>query len=154
MFGFEFCNCKVNYNSDFVFSTNTGSFCLCLHVLIVFRWGFPSEYCVNQLFSVGMKKINAALLSLPLPVPFPRFLCGSAGIVCSLVSYGPQGGRAGDAPWFGHGAPHPAAPAFTPHAVLPSVSHLLLTATTAPTHTGKGYKRRNRLIFVKNYIMY
>lgn len=115
-------------------------FRLCLHVLIVFQVGFPTQYCVNQLLLVGMKQTHGSLLSLPSSFSFPRFLCGSAGVVRGLVSHGPQGGRAGDAPWFRHGAPHPAAPAFTPHAVLPSASHLLLPTTIAPAHPGKGHR--------------
>lgn len=121
----------------YMFSPNTGSVCLCLHVLIVFQIGFPTECCVNQLSFVGMKQIDASLLSLPLPLSFPRFLGGSAGVVHGLVSHGSQGGRAGDAPWFGHGAPHPAAPAFTSHPILPSTPHLL---GVAPAHPGNGYK--------------
>lgn len=80
-------------------------------------------------------------LSSPSQHPsFPRFLGGRAGVVCSLVSHGPQGGRAGDAPWFGHGAPHPSAPAFTPLPIHLSALHLLLPAATAPTNQGKESK--------------
>lgn len=114
---------------------NTASFSLCLHALVVFRVEFPAELCVNRLLLMGMKQSDA--LSL---LSFPRLLCGSAGVVRGLVSHGPQGGRAGDAPWFGYSDSHPATPAFTPHPVLPSATHLLLPTATAPAYPGKGDK--------------
>lgn len=109
-------------------------------MISVFQVEFLTEYFVNQLFLVGIKQIDASVLSLPSPLSFPRFLSGGASAVCSLVSHGPQGGRAGDAAWFGHGAPHPAAPAFTPLPILLSALHYLLPTATATTNQGKAYK--------------
>lgn len=73
----------------------------------------------------------------PYPSHLHRFLAGGAGVVCGLVSHGPQGGRAGDAPRVRHGAPHPAAPAITPHSILPAAPQLLLPTATAPAHPGR-----------------
>lgn len=55
-----------------MFSPNTGSLSFCLHALIVFQVGFPTQSCVNRLLLVGMKQIDASVLSLPSPISFPQ----------------------------------------------------------------------------------
>lgn len=72
-----------------------------------------------------------------LSLSFPRLLRDSAGVVCGLLSHGPQDRRAGLAPRLGHGAPHPLAPSPPPHPVLPSGPHLLLAAAAAPAPPGE-----------------
>lgn len=94
----------------------------------------PTEH---QLFLIEDWANCLSLFTLSLP--FPRFLSGSVAHILA-VSHGSQGGRAGDAPWFGHGAPHPAAPAFTPFTILPTTSQLLLPTTASPANPGKGEK--------------
>lgn len=75
-----------------------------------------------------------------LSLSFPRLLRDSAGVVCGLLSHGPQDRRAGLAPRLGHGAPHPLAPSPPPHPVLPSGPHLLLAAAAAPAPTGEPWQ--------------
>lgn len=68
----EFCSCKVsviwNHNSGVffnVFSPNTGLFCLCLHVLIVFQVGFSHRVLCKSTALSG-DEANWRLSRLPL----------------------------------------------------------------------------------------
>lgn len=105
-------------------------------VNIIYIYAFArkdfAQYFVNS------KQTDPSVSPPPFhPSLFLRFLSGSVSVVRGRVSHGPQGGRAGDASRFRHGAPHTAAPTSATHTFLPTIPHVLLSSATAPANSGK-----------------